>query len=221
MNRLLLSFLLVVACWLQGRETNAQNEFNLLHASGGIVYLTFDFDPAPSLSLGVARSFGIDALARDVTFYAELTKPLFLPGLANMQFESGSRFSLVASGDWNVVNRFSLIYHAEDNYLFTGRSLSAEAALLPGYYARHRYAGAEVGYTRFWRTRIRFKDDPDPARWYWGAGGKMTLGLIGGYTVDSRLDLTLRTGLVKTAAFRNFNPAGPPLYANAGIGYRY
>jgi len=204
------------------QQAGAQNEFNMLHAGDGFVYVTFDFDPAPSVSFGYARSFGIDDIDRAVTFSVELRQPIFLLDLHNFQVEVSSRIRLVGSSAEKLINRFSLIYHSEDNYLFSGQGFSFEEAVLAGSFMEHPYLFGEIGYTKFFLTRIRYKTKPDtPGTWYRGAGGKFTFGLVGGYTFGNGLDLSLRSGLVKTETFKNFNPAGPPILVNLGVGYRF
>jgi len=204
------------------QQAGAQNEFNMLHAGDGFVYVTFDFDPAPSISLGYARSVGVEGIGRDVTFSVELRKPIFLFDLNNFQVEVSSRIRLVGSGAEQLINRLSFIYHAEDNYLFSGQGFGFEEAVLGGSFMEGPYIAGEIVYTKFFLTRIRYKTGPGrQGTWYQGAGGKLTFGLLGGYTFDNGLDLTLRSGLVKTETFKNFNPAGPPILGNIGVGYRF
>lgn len=212
--------IILVACGIHIGPARAQNEFNVLNASGGIVYATLSFDPAPAISLGYARSFGFDLLARDVTFSVDVTKPIFLPTMKNLRLTAGSRIAILESGSWKVVNRFSLIYHATDNYLFSGRSLGFEDAILPGYYSHDTHASAEFAYAAFWRNRIGFKSEPGGGRWYRGSGGKFTFGGFVGYAPAREIDLSVRMGIVVTERLGRFNPAGPPLVMNLGVGYR-
>jgi len=215
------TFLILVCLLLFVDEMIAQNEFNMLQADAGLVYITFDFDPAPAISIGYARSFAIDAIDRNLTLSIELMKPIFLKDFQNFQIELGSRIRVVESDNLKLLNRFSFILHSVGTHFYRGKNLSIEEALMFGRFGNNFYLAGETGYTRYLTNYIKRDDEPDAkGQWYTGAGGKVTFGMITGYRFDNGLDLSLRSGLVKTERFKKFNPAGPPIFANVGIGYQ-
>ena len=100
--------------------------------------------------------------------------------------------------------------------------------VLLGYYSKDWYVASEFGYakyllayivsTDYYKTNY-YQDAKDG--WYGGLGGKFQVGLQGGYTFLDKLELSLRTGIVQTEGINNFNPSGPPMYADLGVAYLF
>ena len=70
---------------------------------------------------------------------------------------------MFGEGDAKLVNRFSVIWHSQENYLYNGQGLAFEEALLAGLIKAGGYIFGEVGYAKFFANRIRYLSGSDTA----------------------------------------------------------
>ena len=195
----------------------SKQDKHLLHANAGAVY-------------GVTAGFGYHHLIPVKKFPLWLGGELSIPagnGLADdFKVKLGAQIRIAAFNNFQFSARVQGISRRYHNQSVTLFNFGSDFAGALGYYRKHWFLGAEVGFDKAIVTHFKHSDwykeniyDNVQDGWYEPAtGGNFYYGLQGSYSMK-KVDLTIRAGKLLQQNFKS-QPL-LPFYGQFGVNFRF
>jgi hypothetical protein len=188
------------------------------------LYFNFDVDPMFAFGVGIAKSFRLDFIDRDVLFTADASAPMFLMDLKHWELNAAGRVRLFDIGFLSVMNRLGLFMMTTDNDLYSGITSGFKETILIGHMGERFHVLLEAEYDKDLFTYIANSDlykaiYPDAKDgWYASTSGRFKFGIQGGISLFGGLSINLRGGYTLT---EGFNPVTVPFYFNFCTAYQF
>jgi hypothetical protein len=186
------------------------------------IYVRTGVEHAFVAGLGYARV--VPVLGRRVLIYGDLTLPWAGLDFSDYRVRVGALVPIVGTGGFQLAGTFAPTLRGLEDTAARMTNLGLDLGVVGGYYSRHWFVAAELGFDWAITTYIRHSDEYRTqgyadARdgWYAPAGGIFRYGLQAGATFG-RYDLVLRVGQPRDV---RGNAMMMPLYATLTLDLKW
>ncbi|NVB36552.1 hypothetical protein G6O69_01820 [Pseudenhygromyxa sp. WMMC2535] len=175
-------------------------------------------------SLGYARALFLPR-ERSLVLATRFALPMTQPDFGDWRWEAGARVDALALGRFAWPVELDLVLRGLSNRSVGALGIGTELITMPGWYPKRWFIAAELSWDQQWGVRLehsaayeRFVYEGVRDGWYGPTGATMRYGLRVGGLPWRHMELWARGGYEQHG---RFDLLAPPLYAIAGVNFRF